>query len=340
MRTMLLVTAIAALAFAGCVQDTTEGYTAKEAAETLKAEAATWAEDAVFLGLFGIESPGELPLGAGSVADVIGSQADPTPGDGALPAWGGAFYSASQASLAVFAVDSEGVRNAFTMNSSMSGGLPPGFADAAAQGETTWTVDSPAAIAAVRSSNATLEAAFASGNVTVYYALDLIDDVRWHVGGQAGAVSFQAGVDLATGEVQDLQLSDEPLPPVTGPLPVNEGPLPPPITQTGHTQASADPLNFAMQPPCSSPTHQCVEIPFNTTRAVTIDATLSWGNQANDYDFYVLDSTGTSVLTGASPPGVLGPEDWTGELEAGDYIVQIVPWSVVNDDWTFTATFS
>ena len=345
MRAFLAIAAFVCLAFSGCSTSGGEGLTAKDAVAPLKAAAADWASDATFMGMFGTEHPptnATTESGGSALMQALLQVSDKAIGDG-RGTWGGVFYSSSKGGMAFF-VTGSGAAPVMTQNFTQPGMMGNVTIDTSAS-EARWTVDSTAAISALRAENATLDGALVANaaSATVYYQLRILDEAGWQIAGQAGNVSFVGQVDAATGAVSKVVVSTVKLPPIDfGTPPVTVGPLPPPMHQTGATTASADPLNLAMMPPCSSPSAQCVLIPFNLTQPATFNGTLSWGTPTNDYDFYVLDSTGAQVVQGVNQateaPG--GPQLGSGVLEPGPYTVQIVPWSVVQDSWTFDATFS
>jgi len=315
------------------------------AADDLDREAAAWASDAVLLALFGAEAHGMEPSFEDSgnpVADALGNTTDSAL-DGRTGGWAGAYYSAETGTLAIFVANADGVELVMEQElpEQAQGEFPAAALEGARKVRESWTVDSPAALEALRAAEPSIAAALAEGEGEITYVVEFMD-LAWHVEGAAGNVSFSGQVDGQSGEASDIEVDVRKVTPPGGTwVDPDLGPLPPPIHEEGTTTASADPLNMLGAQPCSSPSAQCEEIPFTIGREATIEAELSWGNVANDYDFYILDEEGTVVLTGASPPGTVGPpEQASGSLPPGTYTIQIVPWSAAQDSWTFAATFS
>lgn len=280
-----------------------------------------------------------------------GMEADDVLGDGKLPAWGAAFVSPSGWKVAFIIVNATGAHR-IEMPGSMEGGASGSSGAEGGGGEgasseqdeidaavqrardnyARWSVDSNAAMRNVRSENATLEAAFdVSAYGSVSYELDFVEEVGWHLDGRLQNATFDATVDIASGEVAELDVGIVVPPPP--PLP-----LPPPIHQEGDTAAGADPFNNVGRPPCSTPAANCVEFDFTVEREVTLDATLTFGSSQSDFDVYIYDDEGSEVASGVQSAG--SDEVISVDLEAGTYTVQVVPWTVVNDHWVFDGKFS
>lgn len=280
-------------------------------------------------------------------------EADDVLGDGKLPAWGAVFVSPAGWKVAFVVVNSTGAHLS-QVSAEMEGAAASDSGSWEASGEASstsspatgedariqrardnyarWSVDSNAAMRNVRSENATLEAAFdVSAYGSVSYELDFVEEVGWHLGGRLQNATFDATVDIASGEVAELDVGVVVPPPP--PLP-----LPPPIHQEGDTAAGADPFNNVGRPPCSTPAANCVEFDFTVEREVTLDATLTFGSSQSDFDVYIYDDEGSEVASGVQSAG--SDEVISVDLEAGTYTVQVVPWTVVNDHWVFDGKFS
>ena len=292
---------------------------------------------------------GSSDFGMGDPWD-LGMEHDDVLGDGKLPAWGALFVSPSGWKVAFVVVNSTGA-HLEEFSSGMDGS--PSHEDdgeALGEGSTTsetsederiqrardnyarWSVDSNAAIRNVRAQNATLESAFdASRYGAVTYGLDFVEEVGWHLAGHLQNATFDATVDIASGEVAELDVGIVVPPPP--PLP-----LPPPIHEEGDTAAGVDPFNNVGQPPCSTPAANCVEFDFTVEREVTMDATLTFGSSQSDFDVYIYDDEDSEVASGVQSAG--SDEVISVDLEAGTYTVQVVPWTVVDDHWVFDAVFS
>lgn len=119
--------------------------------------------------------------------------------------------------------------------------------------------------------------------------------------------------------------------------------LPAPIEASEQVSGSADPLNFAGQSPCASPTAQCHRYPFELNTTALMSATLTWTVPASDFDLYVFQDGAPIDVggQGASPPGPPNPtETIEQELDEGAYELVVVPWSVAQDTFTLSATFA
>lgn len=345
MRTLkasALAALLSTLVLSGCVGS--GGMTAMSAADDLDRGAVAWAGDAVLVVLFGAEAhggPSSLMEQGNPVADALGNITDSAL-DGRTAGWAGVYYSAERGMLAVFVTGPDGVENVMEqpLPPQTQGEFPEAAIQAARDVRSDWSVDSPQALEALRAANATIDAALADGNGEVAYAIEFMDRA-WHIEGAAGNYSFSGEVDGKTGETTDIEVDVRKVTPPGG-FPVDPDlPLPPPIHEEGRTSASADPMNLLGADPCSTPSADCEEITFTIGREATIEAELSWGNLANDFDFYILDEDGTVVVQGASEPGTVGAsEQASGTLVEGTYTIQIVPWSAAQDSWTFDATFS
>ena len=120
--------------------------------------------------------------------------------------------------------------------------------------------------------------------------------------------------------------------------------LPAPIEASEQVTGSADPLNFAQMPPCSSPTAQCFPYPFDLNGTATITASLAWTVPASDFDLYIFQDGAPIDVggQGASPPQSAGTteEAIEQELDEGAYELVVVAWSVAQDTFTLSATFT
>ena len=329
LRPLLLVSCLVALAFAGCA-GLPAGMTAKSAVALAEPEALAWQKDAVLSHIIGLESHGlvgdEDPLGRDAPEDR-------TPGDGAVPAWIVSYASPSTKSRLYLEVSGDQV---IRRNEAPSKGGADGQATAGAAA--AWTIDSSDAVASLRSHNATADAALSGGGkVLLQYGFQASRG-SWEINVAAEGLWMWAEVDAANGDVTKVYIHPG------GGLGVPAGAvepevdLPAPIRKTGSTQAATDPLNLAQQPPCSSPSQECDRTPFTVNATAQVQARLTWGNQANDYDLYVMDMQDTIVLlSGQGPPGT--EEAIDGELEPGEYQLVVVPWLVANDSWSVEATF-
>lgn len=344
MRTAFIVTfALACLAFAGCVGSGGPGLTAMSAVDALDREAIAWSSDSILLAIFGMEatSLNATPMisGDGPLGDLQNAT-DDKPGDGRLPMWGAGYYSAEKAKILVLVADTSGARQVSEEEFPSGVQIPAGVFVAFQEMRDTWTVDSPAAIQAIRAENATLDAALAGSEpAQVMYTFSPMDGA-WHIEGFAANLTFEAEVDFATGDVRTLEVAVSATPPTGGVTirpTVPKAPAPPPVEATGMTAASLDPLNFIGLPPCSAPSAQCVDVPFTLADEYDAEATLSWGIAANDFDLYVLDAKGSVVLMAAE---LSMPESGQATLPAGDYTARIVPWSAAADNWQLEIVFS
>lgn len=383
---LLLLAALAVTFLSGCVGDAGagQGITARAAAGQASAEANAWAEDAVLVSLFGVESVPEAPMEVeatmemevetsgnglrGSAAASAKGNApvgmgiwgpfmehDDVLGDGKLPAWGALYVSPSGWKGAFVIVNATGA-HLKEISQDMDGGGASAQAtswEAAGEGSAAagseqdeidaavqrardnyarWTVDSNAAVRNVRTQNATLDAAFGSSAYgSVSYELDFVEDVGWHLDGRLQNATFDATVDIASGDVAELDVGIVVPPPP--PLP-----LPPPIHEEGDVAAGADPFNNVGLPPCSTPAANCEEFDFTLERSALMDATLTFGEDTSDFDVYIYDEGGAEVASGVQSAGI--EEAISAELAPGTYTVQIVPWTVANDHWVFDAKFS
>lgn len=338
---LLCAVAFASLALSGCASSST--MTALDAYADMTREAQAWAPDAIFLGMGGFELTNGTELAEAQEAlkdedTDLQLTADTAPLDGRVGIWGAGYFSQEKGGIAVFVADANGVRLLEESTGMDAAGGDEFPADMLREAFDAWTVDSPAAAAALRASNTTLDAI--SGEASVSYNLDIMDGV-WRISGQAGDVSFHGEVDYATAEVTELEIGPMVLPGLPGVprVPQPLGAPPAPIHETGDTTAAFDPLNLAGERPCSSPSADCSEYPFTANRTVQVHATLTWGTPSNDYDLYITDASGAIVLMSASNPGVT-TEAIADELPPGDYMLVVVPWAVAADSFTVDAVFA
>jgi hypothetical protein len=338
MRGPIAITlSLSLLAFAGCI-GAGGGDTAMGAAASMEAHARDWAADAQLVAVLGFESRG-VEEGMGMMP-FIAEVEDPEVGDGRLDGWAGLYYSESKRRMAVFVTNATQTFNAMEMDArDMGDEFPAEGLPNATAAQARWSTDSPAAIAALRAANASLDAAFQDTNASaaVFYAVEFIEYEAWHVGGFVGNWSFEGMVAIDSGEVLELEVTNE-----TRHLPgmgrkPERMPLPPPIEESGTTTLSADPMNYLFAPPCTTPTARCVEIPFALEGPARIEATLSWGSPASDYDLYILDASRNILVTSGAFAGT--SEQASLDLDQGEYVLQVVPWLVVQDNWTVKAEF-
>lgn len=329
----LLVASFVTLALAGCT-GSTDGLTAKSAVSAADAEATTWAADAALLQIIGVETHGlnestKVALGMAGQAD------DAAIGDGVASHWYVSYFSAASGKRLVVEVSDNGTN--ITADAPLAA---PADANALATARADWSVDSAGAIQAARDANASLDAALASGPVVVLYGLNL-ENGEWTLYVDTADHHFDARVNATSAELVSLTSNVR-----QGFLPVLPD-LPAEIHETGSIEAAFDPLNVVQSEICTTPTAQCVHVPFTTNASVSLEATLAWGVSGNDFDLYLYQD-GTMVSNdgiNSLPPG--GPNDVTGtsqvmhaDIEPGQYEFIIVPWNAAADTWTLDVTFT
>jgi hypothetical protein len=117
------------------------------------------------------------------------------------------------------------------------------------------------------------------------------------------------------------------------------GMLPAPINETKDVQGGVQPVRDpATNDPCSLPTSGCLHHKFDVAAPATMEATLSWGLQANDFDL-VLYLDGKEVAADTNPPPGTSAK-LSAELEPGSYDLVVVPATVSQDTYKLAATFS
>lgn len=116
--------------------------------------------------------------------------------------------------------------------------------------------------------------------------------------------------------------------------------LPGPIEASEQVTGSADPLPITGAAACDAPTSQCFRYPFELNVSATIAVSLTWTVPANDFDVYLFQDGAPITTTegGSTPPGT--EEAFEMELEPGSYEVVVSAYSVTQDTFTLSATFS
>lgn len=83
----------------------------------------------------------------------------------------------------------------------------------------------------------------------------------------------------------------------------------------------------------------CEEIPFTVNATATAEIVLTWGMDTNDFDLVLMDAEGNEIATSGNSVGT-ATEQVGAKLEAGDYVIGVVPFSVVADEYTVSVTFA
>ncbi|GEM_PF-5899241 len=110
--------------------------------------------------------------------------------------------------------------------------------------------------------------------------------------------------------------------------------LPPAIHETQAVQGSVDPPNV---PACSQATTQCFHHPFQLNASASINATLTWGLDRNDFDLYLFK--GTERV--ASSNGGSGTKEEIGQtLAPGAYDLVVGGTTVAADTYKLDAVFA
>lgn len=119
--------------------------------------------------------------------------------------------------------------------------------------------------------------------------------------------------------------------------------LPDPINASETVTGSADPLGPA-QEPCSSPSADCDEYPFTLETTATLDAQLTWTQQASDFDLYLYkddqQQAGNAQLEASGSDMLATSENFSVELEPGTYTIAVQASAVAEDTYTVKGAFS
>lgn len=115
--------------------------------------------------------------------------------------------------------------------------------------------------------------------------------------------------------------------------------IPPPIEETKDVQGSLQPIpDPQANDPCALPTVTCYHHKFDVASAVKMEATLSWGVAANDFDLY-LYKDGKEFKSDVAPPPATTAK-LSEALEVASYDLIVVPASVGQDTYKLSATFA
>lgn len=115
--------------------------------------------------------------------------------------------------------------------------------------------------------------------------------------------------------------------------------VPPPIEESKDVQGSAQPITLPTTgDPCESPTVQCYHHKFDVASSVKMEASLSWGVPANDFDLYLYKGTAIFKQDNAAPPGTTAK--LSESLEAASYDLVVVLAAVGQDTYKLSATFA
>ena len=127
----------------------------------------------------------------------------------------------------------------------------------------------------------------------------------------------------------------------------NSGTLNAPASgQTSSTSWSGGPFTGATADPslCTSVTCDSfaltVNVPsmfYSSNPNYAVQVGISWASSTNDFDLYVLDSTGSQVCSSAQG-GTVAEQADCGQLPSGTYTVQVVAFAVVDSTYSGTAS--
>lgn len=120
-----------------------------------------------------------------------------------------------------------------------------------------------------------------------------------------------------------------------GPTPTTpEAQLPQAIHDTKDVPASLDPAGV---PACSQVTTQCFHHAFDVAANATLNATLSWGNDRNDFDLYLFKG---DVEVASSKGNSGSTERVAARLEPGKYDLVVGGSTVAADTYKLDAVFA
>ena len=159
----------------------------------------------------------------------------------------------------------------------------------------------------------------------------------------AALLAFSSG--CLSGEGNDPAPSDAPASPATNAT------VPAPLHFEGDVAVGVDPFNLVDGTPCSTDASTCFKHDFTveegTNVSVSLEATLAWTIEANDFDLYLyegeeqLSQDGINQFppAGASAPPTMQVLRHDG-LGPGDYSFWVVAWNAAADSYTLDVTFS
>lgn len=335
----VLATLLAAGVLAGCTEPAglqAGGGTAFDAYRATRGLAKEWASDSVLVIVSGIEakpsSGAQEPTTDPANPPVQGppGAADERLGDGVTPVWAVAYWSQAVGKVSFYTVERGEVQRTDLM-SPQAIGLQRSFYPG---GEEAWRIDSPDVAKAAFTGNATLGAWAEAGTLaSVVYSLDPATGT-WTVLAQGpGGSPLLAMVSMRSGELMDVGVPGERIGGAAAPRVV-----PPPIHETGDVQASADAFAPLGLPPCEAPTSTCFEYTFEAVDRVTVEASLTWTQAANDFDLYLFAGDQQAEVSGGASPDT--DEHIEARIAPGSYRFVVVAYAVANDSFTFDATFS
>ena len=117
------------------------------------------------------------------------------------------------------------------------------------------------------------------------------------------------------------------------------GMLPPPINETKSVQGGLQPVTDPQSnAPCTLPTSACVHHKFDANSTVQMEAALTWGVQANDFDLWLFKDGKPLKGDNAPPPGTSAKLSL--KLDPGSYDLVVDPATVSQDTYKLSATFA